>query len=39
MFVVAIQPELPGQPQAKIYTDPTALDRLLKLVAAARQTS
>ncbi len=38
--VVAIQPfELPGQPQAKIYTDPTALDRLLKLVAAARQTS
>jgi|SRR5579859_1755724 len=36
--VVAMQPiETAGQPQAKIYTDPTALDRLLKLVAAARQ--
>ena len=36
--VVAMQPfELDGHPQAKIYTDGDALDRLLKLVAAARQ--
>jgi CubicO group peptidase (beta-lactamase class C family) len=36
--VVAMQPfELEGRPQAKIYTDATALDRLLKLVVAARQ--
>ena len=36
--VVATQPfELEDRPQAKIYTDATALDRLLKLVAAARE--
>ena len=36
--VVAMQPfELEGRPQAKIYTDKSALDRLLRLVAAARQ--
>ena len=35
--VVALQPfEISGKPQAKIYTDPTAMDRLLKLVAVAR---
>jgi CubicO group peptidase (beta-lactamase class C family) len=37
--VIALQPfEVRGQPQAKIYTDATALDRLIKLVSAARQT-
>ena len=36
--VVAMQPfELENRPQAKIYTDKAALNRLLKLVAAARQ--
>ena len=36
--VVAMQPfELADRPQAKIYTDKTALNGLLKLVAAARQ--
>lgn len=37
--VIALQPvEAPGLPQAKIYTDPTALDRLIKRVVAARET-
>jgi CubicO group peptidase (beta-lactamase class C family) len=38
--VVATQPfELEDRPQAKIFTDTAALDRLLKLVVAARQTA
>jgi CubicO group peptidase (beta-lactamase class C family) len=37
--VIALQPfEIQGRPQAKIYTDADALDRLIKLVAAARRT-
>ncbi len=37
--VVAFQPfELEGKPQAKVYTDPGGLDRLLKQIIAARQT-
>ncbi len=36
--VVALQPvEIRGKPQAKIYTDPTSLDRLLKLVVAVHK--
>jgi hypothetical protein len=37
--VIAWQPfELRGKPQAKIYTEPGALDRLILKVVAARRT-